>query len=368
MSRGHVRARQALLQINPTPFDRNICSNCLFRIQRSIRHASSATATSSKATADLPPPGPKPKAPISSLSSTYAISASVILSRPPLLTRDLTPFEKAYYFYQRRLNERLALPFTRYFYYPKDTPEDLEWKAKIKERLTPARDIGRYSAYGKEGWNDELLVGGRESEPEVQVEALIQDAMGGNTGGKVGATDGEGTPDGEGGEGDVVVLDRKKEVERPLSRVTEADRTGNQKSLDRMLARTLYLLFRGTEGKWMFPTSTLVPKESLHTAAERTLVQAGGINMNTWVVGNVPIGHQSITYKSPVEMEFGNRKIEQLGAKTFFMKARIMAGQANLTENKLGLSDFRWLAKDEIRTEVQPQYWGAVKNMLVDRG
>ena len=90
--------------------------------------------------------------------------------------------------------------------------------------------------------------------------------------------------------------------------------------------------------------------------------------MNTWVVGNVPIGHQSITYKSPVEMEFGNRKIEQLGAKTFFMKARIMAGQANLTENKLGLSDFRWLAKDEIRTEVQPQYWGAVKNMLVDRG
>ena len=95
--------------------------------------------------------------------------------------------------------------------------------------------------------------------------------MGGNTGGKVGATDGEGTPDGEGGEGDVVVLDRKKEVERPLSRVTEADRTGNQKSLDRMLARTLYLLFRGTEGKWMFPTSTLVPKESLHTVSSSFL-------------------------------------------------------------------------------------------------
>ena len=87
--------------------------------------------------------------------------------------------------------------------------------------------------------------------------------------------------------------------------------------------------------------------------------------MNTWVVGNVPIGHQNVKYpQGLVDQEKG---IEQLGEKLFFMKARIMAGQANLTDNKLGLEDFKWLAKDEIQKAVSPQYWNAVRNMLAER-
>jgi len=278
---------------------------------------------------------------------SFRLSAGVVLSRPPQITRDLTSFEKAYFFYQRRLNERLVLPFTRYFYFKKGTPADLEWKRKQKERQTAARDIGVYNAYSKEGWHDELLVGASESEPEKQLEAIIKDA------------EVPGIANEELGESSV------EPVEKPMPRVTEADKAGDEKSLNRKLQNTLYLIVKGSEGRWSFPTSGLVGKENLHEAAERILVQSGGVNMNTWVVGNVPIGHYN--YKFPKAILNKEKGVEEQGEKTFFMKARIMAGQANLAENKLGLADFKWLSKDEIEKTVSPRYWSSVRNMLADR-
>jgi large subunit ribosomal protein L46 len=83
--------------------------------------------------------------------------------------------------------------------------------------------------------------------------------------------------------------------------------------------------------------------------------------MNTWIVGNAPVGHYNRKWWEDKEQKIGK------GEKTFFMKARIMAGQASLQDNKMGLSDFKWLAKEELQKEVHPQYFSAVKNMLVER-
>ena len=87
--------------------------------------------------------------------------------------------------------------------------------------------------------------------------------------------------------------------------------------------------------------------------------------MNTWIVGNSPVGHHNVNYRRAIIDQ--EKKTEQLVEKTFFMKARIMAGQANLKDNKLGLEDYKWLAKEEIQKEVHPQYFNAVRNMLVER-
>lgn len=170
----------------------------------------------------------------------------MVLSRPPVITRDLTPFEKAFFLYQRRLNERLALPFTKYFYFKKGTPADEDWKRKIKERQTPARDIGKYNAYSKEAWNDELLVGAVESEPEHQMEMLLRDAE---------TTTSNAAEDGT----------KKEEIQRPAPRVTEADKTGDERSLNRLLQRTLYLLVQSNEGYWSFPSSPVGLQENLRT-------------------------------------------------------------------------------------------------------
>jgi large subunit ribosomal protein L46 len=44
-----------------------------------------------------------------------------------------------------------------------------------------------------------------------------------------------------------------------------------------------------------------------------------------------------------------------------------MAGQFNLKESKLGLQDFKWLHRDELKSAVEGDYWKQVKNMLAER-
>lgn len=69
--------------------------------------------------------------------------------------------------------------------------------------------------------------------------------------------------------------------------------------------------------------------------------------MNTWVVGNAPIG--------------------QYRKQTFFMKVRLMGGQLNLSINQLGLRGFKWLAREEIRKLVDRDYWEGIRNMIPSR-
>ncbi|KAI9773631.1 MAG: 54S ribosomal protein L17 mitochondrial [Geoglossum simile] len=331
-------ARSLALLIGWSTRESMVCKSCLQR-QYSLSTAVESTSTTSishvlPVTQDPPP------------QTAFRIQAGVVLSRPPQITRDQTPFEKAFFFYQRRLNERLVLPFTRYFYFKQGTPADLEWKRKQAKRLTPARDIGVYNAYDETAWNDELLVGAQEAEPETQVECLLRDAE----------TPGVGS--------DEMGEPKQETVERPMPRVTEADKRGDEKSLDRKLDRTLYLLVKGSEGRWGFPASVLIGRENLHEAAERILVQAGGVNMNTWVVGHVPIGYHHFDYPKPLVTEGGAK---EMGVKTFFMKVRIMAGQADLRKNGLGLVDFKWLAKEEIQKAVSPRYWKHLRGMLAEQ-
>ena len=197
----------------------------------------------------------------------HRVLASPVLSRPPLLTRDLTPFEKAFYLYQKRLNERLALPFTRYFYYKKDTPGDVEWKRKQKVRKTAAKDIGIYTGYGDEAWNDELLVGDKTSEPSNQIEALMRDAEGKDI------VEAEPQGDAEAGgeavsgdarQGEGVRKDVGISFDRPAPRETEADRKKDTKSLSRRLDRSLYLLIKNKDGRWRFPEDRVYGRENLH--------------------------------------------------------------------------------------------------------
>lgn len=99
--------------------------------------------------------------------------------------------------------------------------------------------------------------------------------------------------------------------------------------------------------------------------------------MNTWMVGNHPIGHLAFGYIQPKLAQIPPNRfvststdlIEQkeYGQKVFFMKGRIMAGQADLKANEFGAQEFRWLTKEEIEPLVTRQYWGAIRNMLTER-
>lgn len=178
----------------------------------------------------------------------YTINAGVVLSRPPILTPDPHPFETACYLYQRRLNERLVLPFTQYFYYKRGTPAYEHWRSKRRERAgAAARDVGAYNAYSDEGWNDEVLMGNEDGQPEQLVRKLIEEE------GRAAEFTTEG--------GDLTLAG--------LRRTTPADDKNDQKSLERSLSRTLYLLVKTRttagqrDGNWAFPAAPVVGREGL---------------------------------------------------------------------------------------------------------
>ncbi|KAJ5800331.1 uncharacterized protein N7518_002399 [Penicillium psychrosexuale] len=334
MSSGSNGARRVASLLRPSIVDSGVCRSCQETIgRRSYSSAAPAIESTSASTAAD-----------SAVKPAYIINAGVVLSRPPQITRELEPFEKAFFFYQKRLNERLALPFTKYFYFKRGTPADEDWKKKIQERRTAARDIGHYNAYESDAWNDELLLGAQESEPEHQVEALVQDA--------------ESTANATSQD-----TSKKEEIPRPYPRITEADKKNDQKSLDRLLSRTLYLLVQSKEGHWKFPSSPVESGETLRLAAERTLAQSAGINMNTWMVGFHPVGWHSFNPRRSKKAD----EIEVPGSKIFFLKSRMMAGQADLSVNTQGLKDFKWLAKEELPQYLNTQYYSNIKNMLADR-
>lgn len=97
----------------------------------------------------------------------------------------------------------------------------------------------------------------------------------------------------------------------------------------------------------------------------RVLDQAAGPDMNTWFVGNAPIGY----YKYDFTPDYPGRTDTTLGKKVWFMKARIMAGQADLGKGTMTneLEDFQWLCKEELEKTVDPSYWAQIKTMLVDQ-
>jgi large subunit ribosomal protein L46 len=231
----------------------SICRSCRESISRNTYATAAAAAVQSEdqVVQHIPPVAQ------ASPSTAYAVNAGVVLSRPPQITRDLHPLESAFFLYQKRLNERQALPFTRYFYFKKRTPADLEWKRKMKQRLTPARDIGRYKGYGDEAWNDEVLIGAKESQLEWQVGRLLEDA----------ATDGR-----EVGEAEQKGMKKveREAFDKPMPRRTEADEKNDTKSLNRALQRTLYLLVKDKDGKWQFPQDRL-KEENLHGVRYATL-------------------------------------------------------------------------------------------------
>ncbi|KAL0472983.1 39S mitochondrial ribosomal protein L46 domain-containing protein [Neurospora intermedia] len=321
--------------------------------------AATATATTTTTTTTLPPPHPPvttstgTHAATSTSSQIYRVKSGVILTRPPLLTRDLTPFEESFYFYQKRLNERLTAPFRKDFYFKKDTAADLDWRIKLKERHgVPAKDIGRYNPRGRMAWNDEVLVGSQTSSRKHMVEKLLADAE------MRVSEDGEEIP-----------AEDRVPVEKPMPRRTEADEKGDVKRLDRALDKTLYLVVKkkaekeGEEAKWMFPTGVVPTDEGLHETAARILAESAGVNMNTWIVGRVPVAHHVVR---PV---FGQKDgaLLKKGEKIFFLKGRIMAGQADLTDNLHDLVDFKWLTQEELRSTLAEEYFHSVKGMFAER-
>jgi large subunit ribosomal protein L46 len=71
--------------------------------------------------------------------------------------------------------------------------------------------------------------------------------------------------------------------------VTEADKKNDQKSLDRLLSRTLYLLVQSKEGHWKFPSSPVEAGETLRLVRHCVPTQMLPINNTNLFLLNRPL-------------------------------------------------------------------------------
>ncbi|KAF3906283.1 hypothetical protein ABW20_dc0102948 [Dactylellina cionopaga] len=333
----------------------SLCHRCFTRIAIRSRRTFASLATLETASPELPvdittadnasstgedvlPDYKRPTSP-------YQLAASTIISRAPILTRDLTDFEKEFFFYQRRLDKRVVKPFTRNFYFKEGTLAFDEWRAKRK-------DMKVYNPFGNDGWRDELQRGDKpEADENMDYDSLVKYTVSGED---ISASDTE------------EEIAAKKTMAKPLPRETDADLNNDTKSLNRKLSRTLYLLVKRGDREnnvWKFPQADIVGKENLKQCAEGILTKSCGRDMNYWMVGNAPIGHYG--YKFPDSYKSENSDL--IGKKVFFMKARIFAGRPKLMGNTVNVTDFLWLTREEIEGVVDKDYWKAIKRMLVVR-
>mgnify|MGYP004715346595 FL=1 len=140
----------------------------------------------------------------------------------------------------------------------------------------------------------------------------------------------------------------------PNPRNTEADKQGDLSSLERKLARTLYLIVSLDGKKWEFPTFEVASEGSeasegakpLHILAEEGLYQLGGENINYFNVSN-----------TPCHVETGTD-----GNKAFLIKLHILGGSF-VPQNG---EKFLWLSKEELGEHLNKEYYENVKHLLSD--
>lgn len=153
------------------------------------------------------------------------IQASVILSRQPVITRDATPFEQAYFDYREKFERQEAVATPTDFYFKKGSVAERRWKNEEQARLDAMTN------------------------PNVSLSDAVQQSQ---------ATWEK--------ENESLVTATKAEK---LDRVTKADQDNNVKSLDRALQRTLYLVVKkGEANPWQFPESPVENQEYLHEVSK----------------------------------------------------------------------------------------------------
>ncbi|KAF9541230.1 54S ribosomal protein L17 mitochondrial [Mortierella hygrophila] len=260
--------------------------------------------------------------------NSQRIVAGAVVSRQPLILRDLTPFEKEYFLYQKNLERDHAAAFGADFYFKKGSVAERRWKQQEAERQAAASGAtststgakGSKSSKGAEAVQDEVT----EEDRVAALEAKIQFN----------------------------------------DRITDADRKNDVRSLERALARTLYLIVKKPRDQhaWQFPQGGVRVCENLQEATGRELSEECGSNMDLWFVGRVPVGHYQYNFSKDFVAKSSNTAVK--GAKVFFMKAHIFAGQVQVDNKEV--VDFAWVTKQEMKDYVAPEYYDAVKDMLSD--
>ncbi|ODQ66113.1 hypothetical protein NADFUDRAFT_46647 [Nadsonia fulvescens var. elongata DSM 6958] len=257
--------------------------------------------------------------------SRSKIRAGLILSRTPIVTPEVKPFEESYYNYQQELERRLMWTFPKSFYFKKGSMAEHKFNLAQKKPIQSVKGV-----FYERGIPDIKL--GRERRFKQEVVIPLAEEEGADSGSANGAD-----------------IDSVARRIMPEPRITEADKSNDVASLSRKLDRTLYLIIK-QQKTWKFPSFSLEGDvELLHEAAERGLRQIGGTGMNTWTVSS-----------TPTAVIAGTGSIKE-----FFIKSHILAGQFSAIKSEI--EDFAWLTKEELKEKFDKQYYETLEPVISEQ-
>ncbi|OWA54635.1 putative 39S ribosomal protein L46, mitochondrial [Hypsibius exemplaris] len=150
----------------------------------------------------------------------------------------------------------------------------------------------------------------------------------------------------------------------PQPRVTEADKNGNLKSINRKLDRKLYLATHqilGGTPQWVFPQGAWTAGEGLRETAERVLRAATGEQLRVAFLGSTPCGWYK--YKYPMESEIAK---EFYGAKVFFFKALLDVKASKEILPAKDVVDYKWLTREELQDVMIEKYFDRVERFMFE--
>lgn len=286
-----------------------------------LLHSTSASSAAPAAASSSATSAPIADAASASSSSNKIIS-SLILSRPPVILREPSSFEKAYHDYNRQLSEALQQPFPKDFYFKKGSAAEKRFE---EDQASSPQGFSAIAAAASGSASKSKAGKGKEAAAPSS------------------------SPSSSAAESDA--------ESRPLSRITKADESNDVRSLERKLDRTLYLVVKQKSAKgaaaWRFPAKALTDAkhQNLHDVAPASVSEHLGNKMDIWMVSNLPVG----LYKP------ANAAAE----KTYFLRGHVLAGNAELTDSKSGqVEEFQWLTKEEIEKLMESNYWSNVEDLL----
>ncbi|ADV21168.1 hypothetical protein I305_00776 [Cryptococcus gattii E566] len=233
------------------------------------------------------------------------LTASLLLSRPPLLTPTPTPFESAFYFHSRSIAHALSSPLPLDFYFKTGS-------LPLRRHLV-AEHAFVSETYGKKLSGKAPDVG--DIPPETEYEIIERD------------------------------------------RWEKADAKRGEKSLERKPEEEVYCLVlkgKGKEGKWMFPDVKVGKLEALDEAVTRGITgvegSLGGKGMDSWLVTRKPVG-----------------MVKDGESRTFFIRGHILGGEPTLSSSS-PYSSWAWLTAPEVEARLRQQgegkLWDDVKGMF----
>ncbi|MCH0629254.1 hypothetical protein JNB11_04685 [Kocuria palustris] len=237
------------------------------------------------------------------------IASTLLLLRNPVISADIPAFESQYYKYQKELWKRLMWTFPKWFYFREGTLAAQKFKELNRDPVDNNPNIEYPRGRPEIRQNRDRRFKQELKLPKTYVE----------------------------GETAEPAADASNDLSRkivPNSRVTKADEANDQTSLERQLARSLYLVV-GDGKSWDFPN---FPQPETPTAldevAEAGLYKIGGDRINYFNVSNTPCHVET-----------------KDDAKHYFIKSHIVLGEFVPQD---GIK-YLWLTKDELKDKI-PRY------------